>query len=105
MIKNFIKQTKRMVKFQSFLTKKYDKSDAVEEDYYNLESVLGGSCSSASCKDKSRSSEAAKTSCILKNCMYNIRRNCSSIEIDASLVENGGCNTTIFEFKAEVEGC
>lgn len=104
-VRNFIRQTKRMVNHAAISEKKLAKKAEFASDAATLTAVLGGNASAPSCALEGSGSGAAEAAIGLAACNDGIVSSCPPIEVNTNFTGDGGCNKTMFDFKAKVEGC
>jgi len=104
-VRNFIRQTKRMVNHAAISEKKLAKKAEFASDAATLTAVLGGNASAPSCALEGSGSGAAEAAIGLAACNAGIVESCPPIEVNTNFTGDGGCNKTMFDFKAKVEGC
>jgi len=104
-VRNFIRQTKRMVNHAAISEKKLAKKAEFASDAATLTAVLGGNASAPSCALEGSGSGAAEAALGLAACNADIVSSCPPIEVNTNFTGDGGCNKTMFDFKAKVEGC
>lgn len=104
-VRNYIRQTKRMVNHAAIAKKKLDKQGEFKDHAAILTNVLGGNASAPSCALDTEGSDAAAAAISLGKCEDDVKTGCPEIPVDSNHTGAGGCNATIFAFKTKVEAC
>merc|ERR1711997_640980 len=106
-VRNYIRQTKRMVNHAAISKKKLEKKGEFKDHAAILTNVLGGNASAPACakSDGTDGNDAGDAATSLGKCEKDVEAACPEITPNSNHTGAGGCNATIYAFKEKVEGC
>merc|ERR1711997_298554 len=104
-VRNYIRQTKRMVNHAAISKKKLEKKGEFKDHAAILANVLGGNASAPSCALGTEGNDAGAAALALEKCEEDVKTGCPEITPNTNHTGAGGCNATIYAFKEKVESC
>merc|ERR1711909_149953 len=100
-VRNYIRQTKRMVNHAAISKKKLEKKGEFKDHAAILTNVLGGNASAPSCalSTGTDGNDAGDAATSLGKCEKDVEAACPEITPNSNHTGAGGCNATIYAFK------